>query len=142
MKSILTLAFGIITYYAQAQSCTIIQPKQLEILDGAQAVSTEREGVDIGGMHISGTIETVQGYRIQIYSGENKKEALAVKSAFNGKFRKTNSYYHYVAPNYRISVGDYITRAEALQALKDIKKYFSGAMIVPSKVTKKDLSLE
>jgi hypothetical protein len=136
------LLLCILTFLVEAQNCTVIQPKQLDILDGAQPANTDGLIVDVGAKHLTGTIETVQGFRIQIYGGENKKEALAVKSAFNGKFRKTNSYYHYVAPNYKISVGDYLTKIDAQRALKDIKKIFASAVIVPSKVTKKDLSLE
>ncbi|MCX6259158.1 MAG: SPOR domain-containing protein [Bacteroidia bacterium] len=54
----------------------------------------------------------INGYRIQIYSGSNKKEALKAKSDFLQAYDNITIYLIYEQPNYKIRVGDFRNRVE------------------------------
>ena len=79
----------------------------------------------------------VPGYRIRIFanSGQTaRNEAYTSKSRFIQVYPDVPVYVEYQEPNYKIYVGNYLTRSEALKALKNINRNFSNAFIVNSVV--------
>lgn len=79
----------------------------------------------------------VPGYRIRIFanSGQTaRKGAYGAKSRFIQVYPDIPVYVEYQEPNYKVYVGNYLTRSEALKALKDINRNFSNAFIVNSVV--------
>jgi hypothetical protein len=87
------------------------------------------------GRTYTGTIENIPGYRICVYTGNNRQEAMRTKAAFNGRFRTIRSYMSYNLPNYKIKVGNYEEKKAALKALKEIQIAFPAAFVSPDKVT-------
>ena len=74
------------------------------------------------------------GYRIQIYFGQNRTKANEVKTDFLQLFPNTGAYLVYQQPNFKIRVGDYRTRLEALKFLKEIQQLYAAAFIVKDEV--------
>jgi len=74
------------------------------------------------------------GYRVQVFFGPERNEALEVKSEFNKMYEDLPAYLTYQQPNFKIRVGNFKTRLEALKYLKDIQLLYTGAFLVKDNV--------
>jgi hypothetical protein len=70
------------------------------------------------------------GYRIQLYNGF-EVEAKKTQAKFKIEFPEIRTYIVYRQPEWKIQVGTYKTKLEADRALLEIKREFSGAIVVP-----------
>jgi hypothetical protein len=85
-----------------------------------------------GGYHgLKGSIRSAQGFRVQIYSGTDRAAATQRKIDFIRRYPNIRSYLSYVAPTFRVKVGDFKTRAEAYKLLQQLSAYYSLCMVVP-----------
>lgn len=70
----------------------------------------------------------VNGFKIQVFSGNNHKqskdEAERKQSLIRDSYPGEETTITYNAPFWRLRVGNYLTRIEAEEALKDMKKTF------------------
>lgn len=105
------------------------QPAAVAVADGAtNSASTTDENVGI---------KEVRGYRVQIIATKNIESAsqaeLEAKDIFGRLKHKV--YLIFDAPNYKVRVGDVITRDDA-DEIRDIAKDYGyrGAFVVKSKV--------
>jgi hypothetical protein len=80
------------------------------------------------------TIRYAQGYRIQIYSGNDRKEAENAKAASYQIFRDITPYLIYAQPVYRVKVGDFLNRVEAEKYYIGFKARYPASIVVPDKV--------
>ena len=83
---------------------------------------------------------TLDGFRIQIYSGSTamaKEEAMKAQAKFQNINSKDKAYVIYTAPFWRVRVGDYRFRTEALEMLEKIKGAFPGCYIVKDNTVRK-----
>ncbi len=74
-----------------------------------------------------------QGYRVQIFLGE-RKPAEDMKRSFLQKYPDLPAYISWLAPNFRLRVGDLRTRLEAENLLHQLKPEFPGSYIVPDEI--------
>jgi hypothetical protein len=81
------------------------------------------------------TIYSGSGFRVQIYNGSDRNKAMKVKTDFMRKFPGVHSYIMYIQPGFRVKVGDFRTRPEAVRMLHEANKIFTHSMIVPDMVT-------
>lgn len=75
-----------------------------------------------------------QGYRICIFSGTGQKardNANQARARFLSKYEKIKIYNVFKFPFYKIYVGDFRTRSEAIKFLKQIEYDFPDAYIIP-----------
>lgn len=75
----------------------------------------------------------VPGYRVEIFfkSGATaREEALKVKSEFMTAFPDINVHVKFISPDFKVRVGDYRTKNEALKLLKQLEGKYK-AFIVP-----------
>ncbi|MBL4593949.1 MAG: SPOR domain-containing protein [Flavobacteriales bacterium] len=72
----------------------------------------------------------LKGYRIQIYSGNKKQPANQARSTFLKIYRKKKAHMKYEQPYYKVRVGDFKTKLEALKFKKDLTKHFPNCFIV------------
>jgi hypothetical protein len=80
---------------------------------------------------------STDGYRVQIYSGAERKAAYDAQAKFREKFPDERTYISYVEPDFKVRVGDFRTRLEAEKMANELKSWFSGLFIIPEKVTPK-----
>ena len=83
-------------------------------------------------------VKTVNGYRIQIgaLSGsQSRVKAYEVKDAFDKLFPDIECYLSYAEPNFRVRVGDFKSKLDALRHLAKIQQQFPGAFIVKENVS-------
>lgn len=74
------------------------------------------------------------GYRIKIHFGVDRDAAEAVRLKFLTKFPDYSTYKEYQQPNFVVLVGDYPTKLEAFESLKQIQAEFANAFIVKGKI--------
>lgn len=79
----------------------------------------------------SGSIHSAKGYRILIYSGIDRAKATSTKADFMRRHPGTRIYMTYALPQYRIKVGDYISRGEANEFYRQLSGIYSPCMVVP-----------
>jgi len=75
------------------------------------------------------------GFKVQIYSGRSRTEAIKEKSNFHGKYGESAmAYLIYQPPNFKIRVGNYRDRLKATQALELYKIDFPSAFLVKDEI--------
>lgn len=79
----------------------------------------------------TGTIRSGRGFRVQIYNGNDRNKATALKVDFIRKYPKMGAYMTYIQPQFRVKVGDFRSRGEAQKFLDQISSLYSPVMIVP-----------
>jgi len=76
----------------------------------------------------------VDGFTIQIYSGQKKQEALDVNKTLVESDLGLTADIQFVQPKFRVVVGKYYTRIEAHRDLSQLLKLFPNAITIPEKV--------
>lgn len=79
-------------------------------------------------------LEYAQGYRIQIYSGNDREELKRIKSLIYNRLNNIQLYTAYRQPTFFLSMGDYLSRHEAQQDLMRIQDLVNSPILVESKV--------
>jgi hypothetical protein len=79
--------------------------------------------------------QTIPGYRVQIYFGGVRPKASEVKIDFSREHPEVTSYLTYSAPNFKVRVGDFRTRIEAMKFMKSIEGEYPTVFIVPDEIT-------
>lgn len=75
----------------------------------------------------------MDGYRVQIYFG-NRNAAQEKRGEFIRNYSDKSAYISYLAPNFRLRVGDFRTRLESEKFKQEIAKSFPGCYIVKDKI--------
>lgn len=122
--------------------------KEIQHSQGGEGRVTIHQDAGIEAMMVdhqqgNSQIAVLEGYRIQLYSGSgvnSKREAMAVKIKFLGLFPDEKVDLFYNAPFWRVRVGNYRFKNEALPLLTKVKKHFpSSYMVKDNQVKKSDL---
>lgn len=103
-------------------------------------LKNENEAVEAVLTHIKETNKKLtdgKGYRIQVFSGNNKMDFEAAKSYLYRNFSELELYESYSQPTYRIKVGDFISIDEANRYSADLKNKFSTVRIISDKINVK-----
>jgi hypothetical protein len=77
---------------------------------------------------------TMPGYRIQLYFGAERMRAQTLKADFLQEYPDIGAYVIYQQPNFKLRVGDFKTRLEALKLLTELQTRFAVAFIVADEV--------
>ncbi|WP_229311204.1 SPOR domain-containing protein [Larkinella soli] len=80
------------------------------------------------------SIRYAQGYRIQIYVGNERAEVDQAKRLTYQNFPELNPYITYRQPTYRLKVGDFMRRMDAERYLAQLRQQFSSAILLPDRV--------
>ena len=77
---------------------------------------------------------SIHGYRVQIYFGVNRPKASEVKLDFSSRYPDVSAYLTYQQPNYKVRVGDFRNRYEAIRFVKTIEGLYPTTFVVPDEV--------
>lgn len=80
------------------------------------------------------SIRYAQGYRIQVYVGEERGEMDRVKRFTYQNFPELNPYTTFRQPTYRLKVGDFMRRLDAERYLAQLRQQFSSATLLPDRI--------
>ncbi|MBS1763788.1 MAG: SPOR domain-containing protein [Bacteroidetes bacterium] len=75
-----------------------------------------------------------QGYRVQLYFGQQRDKAYEMRTEFIKLFPQTGAYVIYQQPNFKLRVGDFRTRLEAQKALQEYLTHYSSAFVVRDEI--------
>lgn len=84
----------------------------------------------------------IPGFRIQIFFGSgrtSRDNANEAKAKFLSYFSEKEAYIKYQTPFYKVRVGDFRTKLEALKMFKRVLRKFPNAYIVPDVINFPDL---
>lgn len=77
----------------------------------------------------------VDGYRVLIYFDQDKLKSEQQKSHFMNMYNEHTAYIDYLAPNYRVRVGNFRTKLEAEYLKQEILAVFPTAIVVSDKIS-------
>ncbi len=80
------------------------------------------------------TINGIQGYRIQIFFGSERKAANDAKNKFMQLNPDYEVYLIYQQPYFKVRVGDFRTKLEAQALFKKVLPEFERVFIIPDKI--------
>lgn len=78
--------------------------------------------------------KTIQGYRIQIFSGSERILANEIKTKFTNKFNNYPVYLIYQQPYFKVRAGDFRNKIEAMDLYKKLLDEFGEAIIIQDKI--------
>ena len=76
----------------------------------------------------------IDGYRVLIYFDQNKSKSEQQKAHFLSLYEDHKAYVDYLAPNYRVRVGNFRTRIEAEKLKQELIGLFPTAIVVEDKI--------
>lgn len=76
----------------------------------------------------------VDGFTIQIYSGQRKDDAMNAKKRIQEELPYMNANLQYQQPKFKVTIGKYFTRLEAQRDLLALRRRFSNAILVPERI--------
>lgn len=79
----------------------------------------------------------IRGYRILIYSGNTREEATHARELAYRSLPRADVYTTYQTPTFKVKLGDFYYRLEALRTLMKIQTVFPSAVIVEEVVNLK-----
>ena len=82
----------------------------------------------------------LKGYRVQIHSGNKRQPANQARASFSRIHPKTKAHLDYEQPYYKVRVGDFKTKLEALKYKNFIIKEFPNSFIVKDEIDASELS--
>jgi hypothetical protein len=94
---------------------------------------------DMLSWHISNNKNNkqIEGYRVEIFfssDADAKDKALKKKVEFLTLYPDNTVHVKYIAPNFRVRVGDFRTKNEALKLFKEIKSTYPLSFIVTDNI--------
>lgn len=72
----------------------------------------------------------IEGYRVEIFSNRDMKKIQQTKVEFMSKFPDLPVHIKFIAPIFKIRIGDFRNKSEALKIYKQIENDYRSAFIV------------
>ena len=76
----------------------------------------------------------IDGYRIQIFFDESKSVAQSQKAGFISSHPNHKAYIDYMAPNYRVRVGNFRTKLEAEKFKQELVAIYPTCIVIQDKI--------
>jgi len=89
---------------------------------------------------IEGTL--IDGYRIQIFFAESRTITQTQKATFINLYNEQKAYIDYLAPNYRIRVGNFRTKLQAEKFKQELISTYPTSIVLKDKIELPLLSIE
>ncbi len=121
LTSLIYLFYSFSVAYAQENKTDSIEPLKIEIVKDSR--------VDKLNESYTSTFK-LEGYRIQIASDNKKQPAREARMEFSKIYRTIKAYEIYEQPYFKVRVGDFKTKIEALKFRNDLIKHFPNSFIV------------
>lgn len=79
-------------------------------------------------------VDQVMGFRVQIFTGPERRDAYNAQAKFQQQFPDIRSYIIYNEPNFKVRAGDFRARLDAEKLQNELKKWFPGTFIISEKI--------
>lgn len=115
-----------------------ITPSEIKTNSGTVIITQDIRLRQIVKRHIEVSNNKFDGWRVQIFFGSGQKamaQAQNAKKKFLIRYgNKNGAYIVYESPFFKVRVGDFRTKAEAMYFKSQIKKTFPQSWVIPDKV--------
>lgn len=135
------LADSVVYRPVSAVDTTLAGKNIFNVLSAAEAEVDVRQSQMIAGSmasHVaSNESRTMSGYRVRIFFDNRqsaRKESEATLKKFKSLFPEVMAYRLYANPYFKVTVGDFRTRSEAMSLLARIKGEFPSAFVVKENI--------
>jgi hypothetical protein len=108
--------------------------KQLTNVAPKYAVNRQLDAVLDSIDRINLTRRSVEGFTIQVFSGD-KEGALQAKKELTMALPDLPVEVKFITPTFRVKAGQYYTRIEAQRDYIAVKRHFPSAIVIPDKIT-------
>lgn len=78
-------------------------------------------------------IKYIDGFTVQVYTGTSKEQANAARAEVYNILPDSKPEQVYNSPNFKVKVGKFYTRREALKTLAELKSKFPAPIIIPER---------
>ena len=112
-------------------------PVQTVAIKPTRNVNTKVDGILDSIDRFNLTKRFVDGFTIQVYSGQKREDAMNTKQKIIEDTPELIANLQYIQPKFRVTVGHYFTKLDAQKALTRLKRYFATAILVPEKILMK-----
>jgi hypothetical protein len=112
-------------------SLKVMKPDELDKV--TEFVAREKETIE--GVKI-------EGYRIQIFFDESKTSAQSQKANFINTYPNHKAYIDYMAPNYRVRVGNFRTQLEAEKLKQELIAIYPTCIVIKDKIELPKIEVE
>ena len=112
----------------------IITTKENDSCPITKKNTVKKETIKSNNSDPCATQNQINGYKIQIYYSKNRTEADKVKNEFERNFPNISTQVVYFTPDYRVLVGDYLSKNSASSDIKKLKSKYNNAFAIPHKV--------
>ncbi|MCT4590387.1 MAG: SPOR domain-containing protein [Carboxylicivirga sp.] len=137
MQKLVIIILCLVPFLANAQDDKTITSALQEQVEGEGKITIyDESGIEelvIIQSEVNRRRSGVDGWRIQLFSGSGptgKSNALKVKSKVLNSFPDNNVDLSFTSPWWRVRVGNYRHKHEALPLLNDLRKLFPNCYIV------------
>jgi hypothetical protein len=141
MKHLFFLSFIVLALAASSQDTSSIVVHKDPRLD----VLLKKQG-DVNAAIKKANARTAKGFRLLVINTNKRDEAIAAKTKVYSNFPELKAYLVYQSPYFRLKVGNFKTRDDAVQYQKSLGFYFpKGVFIIPDTIEitpEKDLENE
>lgn len=131
---------SVIYRQSAAMDSTLVGKDIFGLLSGGNGTESKvtvhqsRSILDAFNSHVaSNSSRTSSGYRVRIFNDNkqtSRNDSEAALSRFRGMFPGVSAYRTYSNPFFRVTVGDFRTKSEAMHLLQQVKGAFPTAFIV------------
>ncbi len=90
--------------------------------------------LDMNREAAKGSFISIDGFRVQIFSGPERSAAYSEQNRFKSMYPLTGCYITYTQPNYKLRVGDFRTRLEAEKFMNALRPVYKSLFIIPDKI--------
>lgn len=116
-----------------AQKGKVIVHKDKRLENVTEFIGRQKESIE-------GT--KIDGYRIQIFFNESKTVAQSQKASFISTHSEHKAYLDYLAPNYRIRVGNFRTKLQAEKFKQELISVYPTCIVIKDKIELPIITLE
>ena len=122
------LFFSVVANAQTRGTVQVIKDARIDTLAARRLTAGKSGGIEVAASN---------GYRVQIFTGSNRKEAYNAQAKFQQQYPDTRTYITYREPNFKVRAGDFRTRLEAEKMMEELKKWFTGMFIISEKINLK-----
>jgi hypothetical protein len=125
---VLTGSFLLFSLYSLAQNQIVVSDKVEIVSDFNLQFLLEKN------LEKSEKTDKMPGYRIQITSSNSRDEVSKQRDLVTKDFKNIKTYVIYDQPYYKLRLGDFRNRLEALKYMEEIAPVFPSAFVVKDEI--------
>ncbi|MBX2930404.1 MAG: SPOR domain-containing protein [Chitinophagaceae bacterium] len=125
MKALFSIVILCLLFSISYANDTIIVRKdhRLDILAQKQMIINKRSSM------LTSTGQ-YKGFRIQVISTRDRENAFSIKADLLTKFPEEKVYVMFQSPNFKVRIGNFITREDAEKLRKPLNKMFKNGVFI------------